>query len=261
MMNTAKAIITESPGETIEELQQRLERAGINKDLREVSVNQLPEIQSHLRKMVSAEQLLKNCIEHSNGLIEVTYPDFLSIQDIGKILNQEARNRGLKDPVFCEGQESGWQIFEKNHSSSAVPGQTYQFMIPAESVSRDLIYSEKTFGPAAPSAVVAFAEACKKLSSKNTESLFQNEEGESFRVQCSTGEDVLGSNEYGVYLQDVSGYTVAPPYGYAVLIDSPNHPLLIAHLPGEAVTGRGAKRSKGLLDGILSAFSRENYKV
>ena len=113
-----------------------------------------------------------------------------NIQEAGLALNNEARKAGISTPVFCEGNDQYWEYLQNKTNSRVEVGQVYRFRFVSSSnifFLSTLSVDSKNFVP--PLAIVALAEACERLISRNDETLFKDNNGEKLWV-LGESEDV-----------------------------------------------------------------------
>jgi len=134
---------------------------------------------------VTAETILQGFKKLSDGVIEMTLPVGVTIQQAGKILNRAAREKGIKIPIFYEGQKDFWGKNEANKELRTVPGQTYLFKILTDSVSKAKSEQVRDHGEGAPLGIVCLAEACERYNTKNKGTLFKDASGAEVLVRGS----------------------------------------------------------------------------
>ena len=162
--------------------------------------------------------------DYKTGVIGLTLPKELeslaqqrgttAIQLAGQILNEAARAKGMKNPVFYEGQEDVWKKNEANSELQTVLGKTYSFKIPTNSLGKSRAKQEKIFGnKGAPIGAISIAEACERLNTKNKDTLLKDKDGNKVWVRGSARGVALDSGSVsggvGVCFDDVSYDDVA----------------------------------------------------
>lgn len=221
-----RTVISNLPAkENIAALQARLEAAGLDTNLSsapagqvaesfittmstllerpagELTLNQIRAITAEVKATsnalepnITAETILQGFKKLDGGVIELTLPVGTTIQQSGRLLNAAAREKGMKFPVFFEGNAEFWKDNEANDALQTIPGKTYRFKIPADSVSKTRAKQIKEYGQGAPLGAVAIAETCERLNTENNGTLFRDANGNKVWVRGSAPGVVRGSN-------------------------------------------------------------------
>ena len=218
--------------ESVETLQDSLKAVGVNLDLNKVPAGQVPRIfeealesvlttpigklpvakilaiaqevknrSAALEKVVTADTILQGYKKLAGGVIEITLPEGISIQDLGKLLNAAAREKGI-GPVFYEGNARLWAELGSDPELSTEGRRTYRFRIEPDSFYKTRAEQVRDHGKGAPLGAIAISEACERLF--NNATLFKNTDGEPIWVRGSTPQVALNSYDKGVRARDNS---------------------------------------------------------
>ena len=218
-LKAARAEFTPEAAREIKELKEAGDEASLRKALGQVEKlrSLLDGGSAALETEVTAETILQGFKKLDDGVIELTLPVGTTIQEAGTILNAAATTpveeggKGMEDPVFYEGSAKFWAENEANADLQTVPGRTYQFKIPTDSVSKTRADQVREYGEGAPLGAIAIAEACERLNTDNKGTLFRDADGNKVWVRGSAPGVVLNSNaNYGVYVDgshDDYGYS------------------------------------------------------
>ncbi|MGA1191529.1 MAG: hypothetical protein ACO3XO_04540 [Bdellovibrionota bacterium] len=131
------------------------------------------EERTNLETEVTAKTILQGFKKLDDGVIELTLPFGTSIQEAGKLLNAAAREDGMEYPVFYEGHADWWRKNEANGDLQTKPGHTYRFEIVTGAVLKTRSEQVRDHGKAAPLGAIAIAEACERLNTENSGTLFK----------------------------------------------------------------------------------------
>jgi hypothetical protein len=154
-----------------------------------------------LETEVTAQTILQGFRKLDDGVIELTLPVGTTIQDAGNILNAAAKEKGMKYPVFNDGNAEFWEKIEAITDLQTKPGKTYRFKIPTDSLRKTKIEQVRDHGEGAPLGAIAIAEACERLNTENNGTLFKDAGGNKVWVRGSTPGVVLYSSDGdGVYV-------------------------------------------------------------
>ena len=121
---------------------------------------------------VTAETILQGYKKLAGGVIEMTLPLGVTIHEAGEILNRAAREKGIKIPVFYEGEKDFWLTNEAIEDFRTEPGRTYRLKIPTDSVSKTKSEQVRDHGEGAPLGIVCLAGACEGYNTDNMGTLF-----------------------------------------------------------------------------------------
>jgi len=171
---------------------------------------------------VTAQTILQGFTKLSDGVIEMTLPVGVTIQQAGKLLNLAAKDKRMEWPVFCEGNEDFWLTNEAIEDFRTEPGRTYRLKIPTDSVSKTKSEQVRDHGEGAPLGIVCLAEACERYNTENKGTLFKDASGTNVWVRGSAPGVALNSRSGGVGVgrgdDELRGFIVA----FASLVSARN---------------------------------------
>jgi hypothetical protein len=145
---------------------------------------------------LSVEGILQGFKKVFGGAIEITLPKGASVQAAGELLNAAAIEKGMKYPVFFEGDAEYWEKHEANASLRTEPGQAYHFTIATSALSKTRDEQTRYHGKGAPLGAIAIAEACERLQSEDRNSLFKDALGNKIYLRGATPGVVLDSDMF-----------------------------------------------------------------
>lgn len=115
----------------------------------------------------------------AEGVIEITIPPGMSINQLGEALNAEAKKKQLESArsnaeyeaclrndykrVFDSLSSSFWSSQEDFQAGALVPGVAYRFRAPENAVGKTREQQTRAFGRLVPLPLVALADACERV--------------------------------------------------------------------------------------------------